>query len=93
MPYSSRILGNAGNMRSMASALLAMSAVVRRINSRPLAMPFSLAPSFAENACDEENDTLHARSFNGVRTCWGVLRPFSATHEDIPEFFLMSGDP
>jgi len=35
-----------------------MSAVVRRMNSRPLATPFSLGPSFAEKLFDEEKGTV-----------------------------------
>ena len=38
MPNSSRMSGNAGSMRSIASALIAMSAVRSAMNSRPLAV-------------------------------------------------------
>lgn len=35
----------------------------------------------------------YATSLSAVLTGWGILRPFSAAIENIPQFFLVSCDP
>ena len=44
-PNSVRMSGNAGSIRSIPSAVIAMSAVTRAMNSRPLASPRGVAGS------------------------------------------------
>ena len=35
----------------------------------------------------------YATSLSAVLAGWGILRPFSAAIENIPQFFLVSSDP